>query len=84
MVGNTHAFHSHNHAGFIYCQLTHNSNNIVYFASQYIKNKTWKLKFVLSNSWKLLSTNYRIEIIIVKTFFSLFEYYFSPHHGWEN
>lgn len=40
MVGNTHAFHSHNRAGFIYCQLTHNSNNIVYFASQYIKNKT--------------------------------------------
>lgn len=84
MVGNIHALNLHNCEGFIYSHLTHNFNNIGYFASQYIKNKTWKLKMVFNNSWKLLSTNYRIDSIIVKTLFSLFEYDLSPHHGWAN
>lgn len=84
MVRNIRVLNSHNCAGFIYSHLTHNFNNIGYFASQYIKNNTWKLKMVFNNSWKLLSTHYRIDSIIVKTLFSLFEYYFSPHHGWVN
>lgn len=84
MVRNIRVLSSHNCAGFIYSQLTHNFNNIGYFASQYIKNKTWKLKMVFNNSWTLLSTNYRVDSIIVKTLFSLFEYYFSACHGWVN
>lgn len=31
-----------------------------------------------------MNTNYRVDIIIVKTLFLLCEYYFLPHHEWEN
>lgn len=51
----------------------HNFNNIAYFASKYIKKKK-KLKpeMVLNNSWKLSSTNYRMDISVDKSLFSLF------------
>lgn len=50
----------------------HNFNNIAYFAYKYIKKKKLKPEMFLNNSWKLSSTNYRMDISVDKSLFSLF------------